>query len=282
MRANPRGEVPEMAMRRAARLLGALIAALFLLPPCMIVISSFMDGEELSVIYSDRHAFRLIPCEATLSGYWELLFASQAYLAAFWNSLWIAASATALNAGISLVAGYALARARFRGRGGVLFLYGFVMLLPFQVTLLPNYLLARALHLYNTWWALVLPCAFAPMGAVLLRQFIRELPGEMLEAAYMDTDSHLRVLAQIVAPNVRAGLLAAAVLTFAESWNMVEQPLILLEDAWLQPLSLRLDALASSALDVRFSGAVLYMIPAILLYFLFENELIDGVKHLKL
>lgn len=79
---------------------------------------------------------------------------------------------------------------------------------------------------------------------------------------------------------MHAGILAAALLAFAESWNMVEQPLILLKDEWLQPLSLRLNALTSAS--ARFAGAVLYMVPVVLLYFLFENELIEGVKHLKL
>ncbi len=265
---------------RLSKVGAALIAALFLLPPAMIVLSSFMSDGDLDKIYADGAAFCPIPREATLSGYWELLFASQAYLATFWNSLGIALCATALNAVVSLVAGYALAHARFPGRGCLRFFYGFAMLLPFQVTLLPQYLLVRALHLYNTWWALILPAAFAPMGAVLLSQFIREMPGAMLESAYLDTSSQLRVLTRIVAPNVHAGILAAALLAFAESWNMVEQPLILLKDEWLQPLSLRLNALTSAS--ARFAGAVLYMVPVVLLYFLFENELIEGVKHLKL
>ena len=80
-----------------------------------------------------------------------------------------------------------------------------------------------------------LPAAFAPMGAVLLSQFIREMPGAMLEAAYLDTSSQLRVLTRIVAPNVHAGILAAALLAFAESWNMVEQPLILLKTNGFSP-----------------------------------------------
>lgn len=115
-----------------------------------------------------------------------------------------------------------------------------------------------------------------------MRQFIHEIPEDIIQAAHMDTSSNLRVLFSIIAPNVRAGILTVAVLSFAESWNMVEQPLIFIEDDWLYPLSVRLNALSDKTLDMRFSGAVLFMIPTILLYLLFESELIEGVQHMKL
>lgn len=266
-------------MRRA---ICALIACVMLMPLCVTAISSLMSGAELGYVYAPGRAFRWIPYKVTLMNYWELLFASEAYLSTFWNSMFIACASSALQALISLVAGCALARARFWGRGGLCFVYIMVMLTPFQVTLLPNYIMIKQLGLYNTWWALILPNAFAPLGAFLIRQFIREIPGDMIEAAFMDTSSNARVMFRVIAPNIKPGLIAVCVLAFAESWNMVEQPLILLEDQWLYPLSLRLNGLSGAALNLRFSGAVLFLVPAILLYFLFENELVEGVGHMKL
>jgi len=115
-----------------------------------------------------------------------------------------------------------------------------------------------------------------------MKQFIKEIPSEVIEAAHIDTSSNIKVIFGIILPNVKYGLLAVAALSFAEYWNMVEQPLVLLENDWMYPLSLRLNTLARSALGINFSGAVLFMVPAILLYLLLENELIEGIKHMKL
>lgn len=260
----------------------AVVTALLALPLLMTLLSSFMSAEELSVVYAEGESFRWIPYRATAESYFRLLFASETYLATFWNSMGIAAASTALQTGISLIVGYALAKCRFRGRDAVFYVYTLVMLAPYQVTLLPNYMLMKDLGLYNSWWALILPAAFSPLGVFLMRQFLLEMPDEILEAAHMDTSSNLRVLIRVVAPSVRPALLTVAALSFAECWNMVEQPLVLLEDAWRYPLSLRLNGLSGGAMDVRFSGAVLAMLPAILLYFLFENELTEGVRHMKL
>lgn len=259
-----------------------LLTIAFLLPIVMTLMTSFMSSEEVSVVFNRGHAFRWIPYNVTLESYWELLFASEIYLATFWNSMFIASISAVLQVIISLTVGYGLARARFKGKNIVAFLYICIMLTPFQVTLLPNYILSKELNLYNTWGALILPAAFAPMGAFLIKQFISEVPGEVFEAAHIDTSSNLRVIFTIALPLVKAGILTVGVIAFAESWNMVEQPLILLDDEWLYPLSLRLHSLADDALNIKFSGAVLYMVPAVLLYMLFKNELIEGIKHMKL
>lgn len=270
-------------MRRLLRAAGwGLVATAFLLPVAMTCMASFMSSAELAAVFGAGRGFRWIPYRVTLENYWELLFASEIYLSTFWNSMFIALAATALQVVVSLIAGHALARARFKGRAALVFLYICTMLTPFQVTLLPNYILSKQLGLYNTLWALILPAAFAPLGAFLIKQFASELPDSVIEAAYIDTSSNLRVILGITAPNAKAGLIAVAALSFAESWNMVEQPLILLEDEWLYPLSLRLNSLLGESLGVGFSGAVLFMAPAVLLYLLFEGELVEGVKHMKL
>lgn len=260
----------------------SLLAAVFLLPVAMTCMASFMSSAELSVVFSDGHAFRWIPYKVTLENYWELLFASEVYLKTFWNSMFIALAATALQVGVSLIVGHMMAWARFKGRKLLVFLYICVMLTPFQVTLLPNYMLSKELGLYNTLWALILPAAFAPLGGFLVRQFASELPRDVVEAAYIDTSSNLKVIFAVTAPNVKAGLVTVAALSFAENWNMVEQPLILLEDEWLYPLSLRLDSLIGVSAGISFSGAVLFMAPAVLLYLLFESELVEGLKHMRL
>ena len=115
-----------------------------------------------------------------------------------------------------------------------------------------------------------------------MRQFICEIPIETIEAAHLETSSNTKVLIHVVLPCVSAGLITVALLAFAESWNMVEQPLVLLTDHSLYPLSIRLNDIQSTAINVRFAGSILFLLPAILLYLFFENELLQGVQSIKL
>lgn len=238
--------------RALATLLLAAVALAFALPMVIMLCASFMGDAELSAVFGSG-ALRLIPYEATLSGYFNLLFASQTYISTFWNSLLIALAITLSQTLFALMAAFTLAKFRFRGKRLVLYLYVIMMMMPFQVTLLPNYLMARWMNLYNTWWALLLPGAFTPFSVFLLYQFIRKsLPDEVVEAA---------------------------VLAFADGWNMVEQPMILLRDEWRYPLSLVLSN-HSGSLSVSFAGAVLYVLPMVLVYFAVEDELIQGVSRM--
>ena len=269
-----------MKMLRAG-LLWAL-AALFLLPALLTTIYSFMGVEELVQIFERHTVFlRLVPTKATLNGYYELLFASGKYLSMFWNSMVIAGSLSLGNAVVALIVGCALTKCKFRGRDTLRFVYIVVMMMPFQVTLLPNYIMLKQMGLYNTNLALILPGIFAPFGVFLMSQFLRSVPDEVLEAATLETNSPIRLLTQVIAPMVYPGLLALLLLGFAEGWNMVEQPLILLEDAWRFPLSLALNDMRGGNMGVAFAGSVLYMLPVVLLYRLFEEELIQGLSVVK-
>lgn len=260
-------------------LLLAAVALAFAFPMAIMLCSSFMGDAELSAVFGSG-ALRLIPYEATLSGYFNLLFASQTYISTFWNSLLIALAIMLSQTFFALVVAFTLAKFRFRGKRLVLYLYVIMMMMPFQVTLLPNYLMARWMNLYNTWWALLLPGAFTPFSVFLLYQFIRKsLPDEVVEAALLDTSSPFVMLFRIALPNIRPGVLAAAVLAFADGWNMVEQPMILLRDEWRYPLSLVLSN-NSGSLSVSFAGAVLYVLPMVLVYFAVEDELIQGVSRM--
>ncbi|MDO4356749.1 MAG: carbohydrate ABC transporter permease [Clostridia bacterium] len=258
-------------------LLLAAVSVGFVFPMVVMLCSSFMSGEELSAIFS-ASKLRLIPYAATLSGYFDLLFASQTYISTFWNSLLLALAIMVTQTFFSLVAAFALAKFRFCGKRLILYLYVIMMMMPFQVTLLPNYLMARWMDIYNSWWALILPGAFQPFTVFLLYQFIRKsLPDSVVVATLLETSSPWVMLFRVVIPSVKPGVLAAAVLSFADAWNMVEQPMILLKDEWRYPLSLVLSN-SSGNLSVSFAGAVLYVLPVVLVYFAVEDELIQGVS----
>ncbi|MEA4999581.1 MAG: carbohydrate ABC transporter permease [Candidatus Limiplasma sp.] len=267
-------------MRKAFITVGLAIAAVvFLLPVFITFTSSFMGLTELTQLYEQHSVWmRLIPMKVTLNGYYELLFASGSYLSMFWNSMLVATAISVGNVFVALLVGYVLAKVPFRGRDSLRFMYIAMMMMPFQVTLLPNYIIVKQLGLYNTIWALILPGMFAPFGVFLLSQFLRGISDEMVEAAVLETNSPIQILVQVVAPMVYPGLLALFLLSFSEAWNMVEQPLILLQDSWRYPLSLVLNNVQGANLAVAFAGSVLYMLPVVLLYRMFEEELFQGLS----
>lgn len=255
-----------------------LLASLYVFPVLMTFTNSFMGQIELTGLYgNDASKLRIIPWQFSLEGYYKLLFASGDYLKMFWNSVLIAAAITTGHVFASVVVAYILAKVKLRGRKMLLFLYIVVMMMPFQVTLLPNYIMIKGFNLYNTNWALILPGIFAPFGVFLMHQFISGISNDVIEAITLESSSPFRLLVNVVVPAVYPGILALAVLNFAENWNMVEQPLILLKDEWKYPLSLALNSVSNDGLDIAFVGAVLYMIPIVLIYRVFEEELIAGL-----
>lgn len=259
---------------------GAL-AILFAFPMIIMLCSSFMSDPELNTIFGEG-IVRLIPYEVTVDGYFKLLFASFTYISSFWNSILIALVIMIVQTSLSFLAAFTLAKFHFRGKRLLLYLYMIMMMMPFQVTLLPNYIMARWMNLYNTWWALILPGAFTPFSVFLLYQFIRKsLPDEVIKATLIETSSPWVMLFRVVLPIVRPGVVSAAVLAFADAWNMIEQPMILLKDEWKYPLSLVLSN-NSGSMSVSFAGAVLYVLPMLLVYFAVEDELMQGVSKMRM
>ena len=154
-----------------------------------------------------------------------------------------------------------------------------LMLLPFQVTMAPSVLTMRTLGLMNTRWAVILPMIFAPLYVFLIRQYMVGIPTDMFEAAMMDGAGTWRCFAHMVMPISKPILGAAAALSFADGWNMVEQPLIYLSnDQGAMPLSVMFDRVAASEPGVAFAGAALYIMPALLIYTYFQEDILLGIQ----
>ena len=153
------------------------------------------------------------------------------------------------------------------------------MLLPFQVTMVPNVLTLRAMGLLNTAWAVILPTCFAPFYIFLVRQFMVGLPKEILEAAEVDGAGTFRCFIHVTLPVCRPILGAAAALSFADCWNLVEQPLTYLAgQTQLMPLSVMFNQLTENPSGVEFAGAALYILPALLIYLYFQKDILSGIQ----
>jgi multiple sugar transport system permease protein len=266
-----------------------LLAAVFLFPLVYMIANSLMSGEEILRYYSRVFRpesgsvfFHLIPDTLSVDGYFHVFLRQPEFLMKFWNSMLITGSIVLGQLAVSSLAGYAFAQFRFPFRNALFYLYIVFMMLPYLVTLLPNQIVARNLGLLDNIAALILPGIFSPFGVFLMRQSMIRVPKDVIEAAKIDGAGSFRVLTRVVLPQCKAGIASLVVLAFVDNWNMIEQPLILLEDTRKYPLSLFLSFVGEQKLDLLFACSLLAILPALLLFLYFEDEFISGVTYMGL
>lgn len=274
-------------------LLASAFAILFLLPTVLTFTNSFMSETELSSNYgvifnglkdpskfvSEDVNLKFIPDKVTFKQYFTVLLASPDYLLKFWNSVILVIPIVLGQVLIAALAAYSLMRYTGRIRKVIFFAYVILMLMPYQVMLVPNYLVSKWLGILNTRWAVLFPGFFAPFSVFLLTKFMKRIPGSLIEAAFMDGATEWQVFTQICLPQCRSALYSIAILVFIDYWNMVEQPLILLADETKQPLSVYLSTINSGEVGVAFAVATIYMIPPLLLFLHGEAYLVEGITH---
>jgi multiple sugar transport system permease protein len=221
----------------------------------------------------------LSPNMFSLGQYYQILITDNTVLRLFVNSVMYTLLILLGQALVIPAMAFALSRFRFPGRDALFFIIILLMLLPFQVTMVPNVLTLRFMGLLNTRWAIILPMLFAPFFIFLLRQYMIALPDELLEAASIDGAGPFRSFLWIVLPVCRPVLGAAAALSFAESWNLVEQPLTYLSKSeMLMPLSTRFNQMMAGSNGYEFAGAALYVLPALLIYLFFQEDILAGIQ----
>lgn len=265
-----------------------LLALLYISPLIVTFTNSFMSQEEVSRNYSsigdilhpgekfvDMH---LIPDMVTLSQYKGLLVESPVYLNMFWNTMKIVLPVVLGQLAVSSMAAYAFIVLRFKGKEALFFLYIIVMLLPLQVTLMPNYLMADWLGIKDSYLAVILPGIFNPFGTFLLRQSMKQIPEAYIESAKIDGAGHFRIFRSIVLPMVKSGLAAAMMLTLIEYWNLIDQAVIFIKDGEKQPLSMFLANINAQQIGVSFAGACFFAFPVFLVLLWGQDYLKDGIQ----
>ena len=269
------------------RTLLMVLALLMLVPVVVTMLYSFFSPGEIKAFMGTRGkydnqiwmAIKLSPQVFSLSQYYEILIRDMSILHMFVNSVVYAVMILLGQAFVVPMMAYGLSRFRFRGRDAIFFGIIMLMLLPFQVTMVPNVLTLRSLGLLNTVWAVILPMWFSPFYIFLIRQFMVGLPNELLEAAQVDGAGTFRCYAYVVLPVCRPVIGAAVALSFADCWNLVEQPMTYLtQRADLQPLSVMFNQLASESTGIEFAGAALYILPALFVYLYFLKDILAGVQ----
>ncbi len=270
-----------------SRALLTLVALIILLPVVLTALYSFFSPEEIKAFMETRGNYdasvwmeiKLAPRVFSLSQYYNILIEDVSVLRLLCNSAMYTVAILLGQALVIPAMAYALSRFKFRGRDAIFFIVIMLMLLPFQVTMVPNVLTLRAMGLLNTAWAVILPTCFAPFYIFLVRQFMVGLPKEILEAAEVDGAGTFRCFIHVALPVCRPILGAAVALSFADCWNLVEQPLTYLAgQTQLMPLSVMFNQLTENPSGVEFAGAALYILPALLIYLYFQKDILSGIQ----
>jgi multiple sugar transport system permease protein len=269
-------------------------AVIFLTPIILTFTNSFMSPSEISANYGSIFAtteqggkvfvsktvnLKLIPDMITFSQYWTVLFKSPEYLFKFWNSIIYVVPIVGVQLGVATLASYGFARYDGTVKKVIFFFYIIVMLMPYQVTLVPNFLVAKSLGIYGTRWSILLPGFFSPFAVYLLTKFMKRIPTEVMEAASIDGAGEWKIFSAICMPLCKGGLASIAILVFFDYWNMVEQPLILLPDADLHPLSVFLSKINTGEISLAFAVAVIYLVPPLLIFLYGEDYLVEGISY---
>ena len=241
----------------------SIIAFIFLFPIIYLIV--------FSVFHSDTGF--------SLMNYYKVFLAKPDYLIKFWRSLAMCLMIAAGQTLFSCMSGTAFAKYSFPLKKFWFILFALFMILPIQVTLLPNYILLEKLKLLNSWKALIIPAIFSPFGTVWLTFVFQAIPDSTLDAARMDGVNQLQMIRYIIVPNSKPAVITLFILVFTESWNMVEQPLILLSDSDKYPLSIFLSEINKGEVGLAFAVAVIYMVPTILIYLYGEEYLIEGISY---
>jgi putative chitobiose transport system permease protein len=256
---------PRTLLANGLQLAVLLLIAVAMLVPLFWLVSTSLKGPAENIFTSPP---ALLPSQPSLEAY-QRLFADNPMLGYIRNSAIVSGLAVLANLLFCSLAAYPLARMRFAGRGLVLALVVATILIPFQVVMIPLYLLMVQLGLRNTLWALIIPQAATAFGIFLLRQSFAGVPVELEEAARIDGCTPLGEWWNVMIPAARADLITLAMFVFIGTWSDFLWPLVILDDPNLYTLPLGLQQLASSfSLDWRLvaAGAVVSILPVLALF----------------
>lgn len=273
--------IPDVAQRGGVRSLPDAIvfalvaagAALMLLPFAWMVSTSLKSPAEVFA-----YPVIWIPREPMWSNY-EQAFSIAGFARMYFNSVFVAVASVALNLLTASLAGFAFARLRFRGRDALFLLYLATLMIPGQVTLIPVFILIRALGWYDSYTALIAPSAVSVFSTFLLRQFFRSIPLDLDEAARMDGAGSLRIWWQIALPLARPALATVAILGFLGSWNDFLWPLIVIHSRELWTIPLGLSAFQGQYTvqwHLLMAGTTIAVLPALVLYAIGQKWIVNA------
>ena len=221
----------------------------------------------------------LLPPALTLDHY-RTLFGSIGMGRYVFNSLAIALLATLISVTFNVMAGYAFAKLRFRGRDAIFRLLLGALVIPGQVAMLPLFLMLKPLGLINSYGGAIVPAMASVFGIFLVRQFARAIPDDLLEAARIDGASEFRIFLTVIVPLLGPVIATLALFSFLGSWNDFMWPLIVLTDDALHTLPVALAGLSREHVqdnELMMAGSVVTVLPVLLLFLALQRQYMEGL-----
>jgi multiple sugar transport system permease protein len=278
--ANPGMRIPFRGRRLSwgNMLISAVIVVIGLIvfvPLLWMTLSSFKSVDEtLTPIV------RWLPSQWHFSNYTQV-FNDNQFGTYFKNSVVVAASVTVINLAISSLAGYGLAKFSFPGRTLLLLFFLAILMIPFQVIVIPVYIVVRQLGWINSYWGLIVPGGVSAFGVFFMRQSISVLPNELFEAARLDGAGEILIYLRVLLPLCSPSLAALAVLTFLGSWNNLLWPLLVIQSDGLKTLPLGLAQMATGQYGIQYNllmtGAVISSIPVMVVFLATRRFFVRGI-----
>lgn len=220
----------------------------------------------------------LLPWPISLENYERLLLGSMLLRWEF-NSALVAGANTLISLFVSSFYGYIFAKKVFPGRELFFWVLISTLMVPFHVITIPVFLMFRNFHMINTYWALIVPGLFSAFGVFLMRQVMRTLPTELVEAAKIDGCSEFGIYWRVMLPLAKPGLAVLGIFTFVNNWNDFFWPLIVLNDSEMYTLPVGLPTLQAQWTDygLLMAGSVLAALPTIAVFLAFQRYFLQGI-----
>ena len=263
-----------------------VLAVFIVIPVLLLFAGSFMGADEVYekigpvlIEGSEEKARRFIlPEYPTLRPYVELLLDSPAFFVMLWNSIKIVIPILIGQMLVAVPAAWGFAKFRFPGRRPLFLCYIVLMLMPFQVTMVSNYIVIDALNLMDTRLAVILPAVFSTFPVFIIYRFFKCIPDSLSEAAAIDGAGHFNIFIHIGLAGGSPGIASAAILGFVEYWSMIEQPLTFIKDKSLWPLSLFLPWSSGNEVAVTLTASIMILVPPLLVFLVGQQYLERGIQ----
>jgi ABC-type glycerol-3-phosphate transport system permease component len=267
--------IKNLSIKKIVMYLALTVAALsFIYPFIWMIGAAFAPNHEIGKM-------ALWPEHSTWNNF-KSMFEKIPIGRSLFNSLLVAIITTILVMITGSTVGYALAKMIFKGRQLIFYVIVFTMSLPFQVTLIPNYITMVNLKLVDTFMALIIPFAVSAFAILMFRQAFQGLPQALIDAGRLDGCSELEIIFRVLWPNIKPTLVTVAILTFIGSWNEVLWPLIVVRDEKLMTMPqlvtlFSVGGRADSQLGVKIAAAVVLALPVMIAFMFFQKHFIQSM-----
>ena len=271
-----------------------VMAVLFIAPLAFVFSNALMRPNEVMINYSSlsfieevpqnsafHHPFinmKWVPEQIRFDAFYSVLIQHSQYMRWMMNSIVISVSIVAGSCAVATLSAYAFSKLPFKYKDALFFLYIMMMLMPYQVTLVSNYIVVEKMGLVGSQSGIILPGIFSAFGVFLLTQYMKSIPDEYLEAAEVEGANHIVKFSSIMLPLSKPGIIAMCLLSLIDQWNMIEQPMIFLNQASLYPMSVVLSQVNEQILSESFAASIVFVIPIVVVFMMWQKYLMVGVE----